>query len=188
MLAAPPLKITTHAIWQYRKRVVHCCERDRSDQMLQKVIEGQVRYRSWQAAGGETFIVECGPLIPKRRNPGQYKIASVTHTFVIQCQAVVTVLGFMMKPAPRKVQRRRRRQRLMLQQTARRPLEGSIAVDISERLLVAGKHLGKCLAGYRDDDMRSAARAAVDLGKVMLDAADEIDRLRSENVELRKRT
>jgi hypothetical protein len=53
-------------------------------------------------------------------------------------------------------------------------------MDISERLLVAGKHLGKCLAGYRDDDLRAAARGAVDLGELMLDAADEIERLRAE--------
>jgi hypothetical protein len=52
-------------------------------------------------------------------------------------------------------------------------------MDIGERLLVAGKHLGKCLAGYRDNDLRSAARSAVDLGNLMLDAADEIDRLRA---------
>jgi len=53
-------------------------------------------------------------------------------------------------------------------------------MDISERLLVAGKHLGKCLSGYRDDDLRSAARGATDLAALILDAADEIDRLRSE--------
>lgn len=51
-------------------------------------------------------------------------------------------------------------------------------MDIREELLVAGKHLGKCLAGYRDNDLKSAARSAVDLGKIMFDAADEIDRLR----------
>ena len=58
-------------------------------------------------------------------------------------------------------------------------------MDISEKLLVAGKHLGKCLAGYRDDDLKSAARAAVDLEELILDAADEIDRLRAENSNLR---
>ncbi len=52
-------------------------------------------------------------------------------------------------------------------------------MDIREGLLVAGKHLGKCLAGYRDDDIRSAARSAVDLAEVIFDAADEIDRLRA---------
>ena len=59
-------------------------------------------------------------------------------------------------------------------------------MDISERLLVAEKHLGKCLAGYRDDDLRSSARAAVDLGQLMLDAVDEIDRLRGELQHLKK--
>lgn len=59
-------------------------------------------------------------------------------------------------------------------------------MDISERLLVAGKHLGKCLAGYRDNDLRSSARAAVDLGQLMLDAVDEIDRLRSEVASLKR--
>lgn len=58
-------------------------------------------------------------------------------------------------------------------------------MDISERLLVAGKHLGKCISGYRDDDLKSSARAAVDLGQLMLDAADEIDRLRSELASLK---
>lgn len=53
-------------------------------------------------------------------------------------------------------------------------------MDISERLLVAGKHLGKCLAGYRDDDLKSAARSAVDLAELIFDAVDEIDRLRVE--------
>lgn len=56
---------------------------------------------------------------------------------------------------------------------------GERGMDVSERLLVAGKHLGKCLAGYRDDDLRSSARAAVDLGQIMLDAADEIERMRA---------
>ena len=52
-------------------------------------------------------------------------------------------------------------------------------MHISERLLVAGKLLGKTLAGYRDDDLRSAARGAVDLGQLMFDAVDEIERLRA---------
>ena len=59
-------------------------------------------------------------------------------------------------------------------------------MDISERLLIAGKLLGKCLAGYRDDDLRSAARGAVDLGQLMLDAVDEIDRLKVELAEARR--
>ena len=57
-------------------------------------------------------------------------------------------------------------------------------MDVSERLLIAGKHLGKCLAGYRDDDLRSAARGAADLAELIFDAVDEIDRLR---VELNRR-
>lgn len=59
-----------------------------------------------------------------------------------------------------------------------------MSLDISERLLVAGKHLGKCLAGYRDDDLRSAARGAADLAELIFDAVDEIDRLRVENAGL----
>jgi hypothetical protein len=62
-----------------------------------------------------------------------------------------------------------------------------MTMDIKEELLVAGRHLGKCLAGYRDDDLRTAARAAVDLGQLMLDAADEIDRLRIEVTKLKSR-
>ncbi|MCK1503840.1 hypothetical protein [Bradyrhizobium sp. 18] len=115
MLAAPPLKISTHAVWQYRKRVVHCCERDRSDPMLRSVIERHVRDGQWRLVGGDTFVIECGPLMPKTKKPWEYKIASVVYTFVVECQAVVTVLGFMMRPNPRAVQRRRRRQRLMRQ-------------------------------------------------------------------------
>jgi hypothetical protein len=61
-----------------------------------------------------------------------------------------------------------------------------MSLDISERLLVAGKHLGKCLAGYRDDDLRSAASGAADLAALIFDAADEIDRLRVENASLRR--
>ena len=57
-------------------------------------------------------------------------------------------------------------------------------MDVSERLLIAGKHLGKCLAGYRDGDLRSAARSATDLAELIFDAVDEIDRLR---VELNRR-
>jgi hypothetical protein len=53
-------------------------------------------------------------------------------------------------------------------------------MNISERLLVIGKHLGKALAGYRDDDLKAAARGAVDLRALMLDAADEIERLQAE--------
>jgi len=59
-----------------------------------------------------------------------------------------------------------------------------MSLDISERLLVAGKHLGKCLAGYRDADLRSAARGAADLAELIFDAVDEIDRLRVENASL----
>lgn len=55
-----------------------------------------------------------------------------------------------------------------------------MTLDVAERLLIAGKLLGKCLAGYRDDDLKSSARAAVDLGQLMFDAVDEIDRLRVE--------
>lgn len=117
MLSAPPLKVTTHAVWQYRKRVLHCCERDRSDQMLRSVIEKQVRDGRWRLAGGDTFVIEYGPLVPKKKRPWEYKIASVSYTLVIECQAVVTVLGFMMRPNPRIVQRRRRRQRLIRQAT-----------------------------------------------------------------------
>ena len=58
-------------------------------------------------------------------------------------------------------------------------------MHVSEKLLVAGKHLGKCLAGYRDNDLKAAARAAVDLEELILEAADEIDRLRVENAKLR---
>jgi hypothetical protein len=53
-------------------------------------------------------------------------------------------------------------------------------MDITERLLVAGKLLGKCLAGYRDDDLRSSGAAAADLAELIFDAVDEIDRLRVE--------
>jgi hypothetical protein len=52
-------------------------------------------------------------------------------------------------------------------------------LDITERLLVAGKLLGKCLAGYRDNDLRSAGSSAADLAELIFDAVDEIDRLRS---------
>lgn len=113
MLAAPPLKISTHAIWQYRKRAVHCCERERSDQLLKTVIEKQVRASKWRLAGGDTFLIECGPLVPKTKKPWEYKIASVSYSFVVECQTVVTVLGFMMRANPRAIQRRRRRQRIV---------------------------------------------------------------------------
>jgi hypothetical protein len=118
MLGAPPLKITTHAIWQYRKRAVHCCERDRSDQALRTVIEKQVLDGNWRLAGGDTFVVECGPLVPKKKKPWEYKTASVSYTFVVERRSVVTVLGFMMRPNPRAVQKRRRRQRLMREAAA----------------------------------------------------------------------
>lgn len=62
-----------------------------------------------------------------------------------------------------------------------------MSMDIGENLLIAGKQLGKCLAGYRDDDPRSSARAAIDLGNMIMDAVDEIDRLRVENAALRSR-
>lgn len=53
-------------------------------------------------------------------------------------------------------------------------------MDVTERLLIAGKHLGLCLAGYRDNNLKSAARSAVDLAELIFDAVDEIDRLRVE--------
>jgi hypothetical protein len=122
MLTAPPLKISRHAVQQYRVRVVLCCERSRPDSVLRQAIADQVRFRSWRNAGGETFVVECGPVVPKAKKPWEYKLASITHTFVIECQTVVTVLGYLMRPNKRMIQRRRRRQRL-----ARLSSEGCIA-------------------------------------------------------------
>jgi hypothetical protein len=81
--------------------------------MLRAVIEKQVLDGSWRLAGGDTFLIECGPLVPKTKKPWEYKNASISYTFVVECRAVVTVLGFMMRPNPRAVQRRRRRQRLI---------------------------------------------------------------------------
>lgn len=112
MLAAPPLKISRHAIWQYRKRVLGCPERERSDSALREIIAKEVRDGTWECAGGETFEIKCGALLPKKKNPWEMKVVSVTYRYIIECQSVVTVLGFMMRPNHRKMQRRRRRRRL----------------------------------------------------------------------------
>lgn len=80
--------------------------------MLREVMSDQVQYRTWRNAGGETFVVECGHVVPKAKKPWEYKLTSVTHTFVIECQTIVTVLGYLMRPNKRMIQRRRRRQRL----------------------------------------------------------------------------
>jgi hypothetical protein len=63
--------------------------------------------------GGETFEIKCGPLLPKKKKPWEMKVVSVVYRYIIECQTVVTVLGFMMRPNHRKKQRRRRRQRLV---------------------------------------------------------------------------
>jgi hypothetical protein len=112
MLTAPNLRISHHAVQQYRTRAILCCERSRSNETLRQVMADQVQYRSWRCAGGETFVVECGPVVPKAKKPWEYKIASITHTFVIETQTIVTVLGYMMRPNKRAIQRRRRRQRV----------------------------------------------------------------------------
>ena len=53
--------------------------------------------------------------------------------------------------------------------------------DIVERLRKAGVYLGNAIAGYRDNDNKRAARGTVDAGRAMLEAADEIERLRAAN-------
>ncbi len=112
MLCAPTLKISRHAIQQYRARVIGCPERHRSDSMLKAAIERQVRYGTWQCVGGETFEIVGGAEMPKRNRPWETKVVSITYRFVIECQTVVTVLGFMMRTDHRRIQRRRRRQRV----------------------------------------------------------------------------
>lgn len=104
--------ISRHAIDQYRDRAIQCCERWRSNDLLATVIRRQVGEGNWTLAGGETFIVQCGPLVPKANKLGSFKTASVSYTFVIETQVVVTTLGFMMRPNSRKKQRKRRRARV----------------------------------------------------------------------------
>ena len=67
MLAAPELKISGHAVQQYRARVLACSERSRSDKTLRNVMADQVSLKPWRCAGGETFVVEFGPLVPKAK-------------------------------------------------------------------------------------------------------------------------
>lgn len=80
--------------------------------MLRLIIASQVRQGNWECAGGETFEIRCGATLPKTKEPWEHKVVSVTYRYVIECQTVVTVLGFMMRPDHRRIQRRRRRQRL----------------------------------------------------------------------------
>lgn len=112
MLAALPLKVSHHAVQQYRNRVLACPERSRSNKALRYLIEEQVTFGKWECAGGETFEIKCGLTMPKAKKRWEHKVASVTYRYVIECQTVVTVLGFMMRPDHRRIQRRRRRQRL----------------------------------------------------------------------------
>lgn len=112
MLCAPTLKISHHAVQQYRNRVLSCPERSRSNKSLTKIIEGQVNSGKWECAGGETFEIKLGATLPKKKKPWEHKVVSITYRYVIECQTVVTVLGFMMQPDHRRIQRRRRRQRL----------------------------------------------------------------------------
>lgn len=98
--------ISPHAVQQYRDRVLSCPERQRTDTQLRDLMRREINARPWQYCGPEVFRVECGPLRPKKRG-WDMTVAAVTHTFVIERRAVVTVLGFGMKTS-RGLNRRKR--------------------------------------------------------------------------------
>jgi hypothetical protein len=52
--------------------------------------------------------------------------------------------------------------------------------DIVEQLERVGLDLGNAIAGYRDKDFKRSARAMVNIARMALDAAAEIDRLRND--------
>ena len=54
--------------------------------------------------------------------------------------------------------------------------------DIQTRLRKAGSHLGDAIAGYRDDDLMRSAKGLTEMATLVLDADDEIERLRLERV------
>jgi hypothetical protein len=117
--------ITQHAVDQYRERVVKCCERAIPDDALRRVIAQQIKQAPWHKVGGETFKIEWGPIRPKAKKPWEMVTIYATHTFVIERQAVVTVLGFGMHPSRETSRRKRafwsRRTHRLLAATARAP-------------------------------------------------------------------
>lgn len=74
-------RVTHHAISQYRARVLHCCQRKRSDAMILAAILDQVRTLPWFVIGGDAAGCSFGG-----------------HTFVIRDRVIITVLAWDMPP------------------------------------------------------------------------------------------
>jgi hypothetical protein len=118
MVTPSPITVSRHAVEQYRARVLCCPERRRSDAALRERIAAQAERGNWRLVGGETFAVEEGPLVPRRKRPWEMKVAHPLFTLVIERRCIVTVLGYMMRPT-RKKSRRIRRRRLIAEAAAR---------------------------------------------------------------------
>lgn len=109
MFEIAPIQVSRHAVEQYRARVLGCPERSRTDGALRKIIKDQADKGSWHLAGGETFVVAQGPLVPRRKKPWEMTVRHPTYTLVIQCRTVVTVLGYGMRATREKARKIRRR-------------------------------------------------------------------------------
>lgn len=105
-------RVTSHAVRQYRDRVIACPERSHSKADLRAVIAQQLSEYPMSVVRG-AVVVTCGPWRPKKRKPWQMTVNYPTHMFVIDDRAVVTTLGFMMMPKKR-INRRRRVERAKL--------------------------------------------------------------------------
>lgn len=77
------LRVTLHAVEQYRDRVLGCPERKRSNAMLTAVISEQVKGKS------------------------SWKIHCWTYCFVVEDQKIITVLGYRMRPKKRRINNRK---------------------------------------------------------------------------------
>jgi hypothetical protein len=125
--------ISRHAIRQYRARVIRCCERIRSDDLLRGIIRNQVLNNPWRLAGGQTFAIDCGPLILKT-NGWDYKIACVTHTFIVEQRTVVTVLGYGMRPNRRLSRRKQHAAKMAAIREGRRIVSEQLAARALSRI------------------------------------------------------
>lgn len=79
--------ISNHAVEQYKIRALACPERHRLAHQLRPVMQRQIKTEKMKSMGRGTRAVK-------------FKDANgvTLHTFVVEDEMVVTVLGFMMRP------------------------------------------------------------------------------------------
>lgn len=90
-------RISPHAVEQYRDRVLACPERTRSERQLRSAIKWQLAEFPMQTVN-KCLVISGGPWRPKKKKPWQLTLNYTTHMFVVDGSAIVTTLGFMMRP------------------------------------------------------------------------------------------